>query len=449
MREFLDSERAGSRDAAWSWSRDANVGRFGWGSGWLMRLMWLAATVIRVQASDVSTSPDAQPQPRQSPIMAEVLAAPLVTLSPAFCRVELATGATTTTSLEVVVGEPTQLVSMEADCGCLRPIVPVDRHLPLGRTTLHVNVVGVLSGVKTLTVRTTAGTVTAIIQVVTPGLGDGAAVAAHLRTQATKAGHHLVVLVHDLLGETRNCGCSGGSLGGIDHLAALREVLPGARLVLTGRCEQGAIPVVGPLLVPYGWELAPADIAVTSEPLAALERPGLLALVNTSPLSVANQWVVQPVLERGALAVVLEITPQGLVVAQYLLPIDQSLPAVAAVAVAAAAARAHATEPAARIDRITNPATSCATCHPSAHPTPAGHAHARTFDSLLPADQGTACVTCHSTLLPRTTPGITVRAPHVSCPACHNGTEAHAAAPTTRTTRLTVSRQLAWPLSDN
>ena len=406
-------------------------------------LMWLIA--VLVHASDASPLPG-EHLPRQPP-MAEVLAAKLVAVSPTFCRVELATGGTTIISLEVVVAEPTQLLSVEADCGCLRAILPVDRHLPVGRTTLRVNVVGVLPGVKTLSVRTSAGTVTAIVQVVTPGLGDGAAVAAHLRTLAANAGHSFVVIVHDLLGETRNCGCSGGSLGGIDHLAALREALPGARLVLTGRCEQGAIPVVGPLLVPYGWELAPADIAVTSEPLAALERPGLLAIVNTSPLSVANQRVVQPVLERGALAVVLEVTPQGVVVAQHLLPIDQSLPAVAAVAAAAAAARAHATEPAARIDidRTANPATSCATCHPSAHPTPAGHAHARACDSLLPAEQNTSCVTCHSTLLPGTTPGTTVRAPHVSCTACHNGTEAHAAAPTTRTTHLTDCRTCHTP----
>lgn len=393
---------------------------------------WLYARLLVIVC--VGSSLCASDVPRQSPT-AEVLTAPLVAVSPTFCRVELATGGTTLISLEVVVAEPTQLLSVDADCGCLRAVLPVDRQLPVGRTTLRVNVIGVLPGVKTLSVRTSAGTVTAIVQVVTPGLGDGVAVAAHLRTQAANAGHHLVVIVHDLLGETRNCGCSGGSLGGIDHLAALREVLPGARLVLTGRCENGAIPVVGPLLMSYGWELSPADIVVTSEPLTALERPGLLALVNTSLLAVANQRVVQPILDRGAIAVVLEVTPQGMVVAQHLLPIDQSLPAVGAVATAALAQR---TELTARvvIDATANPATACATCHPSAHPTPAGQAHARAFASLLPADQSTACATCHSTPLP----GTTVRAPHVSCTACHGGAATHAITPATRTTNLTDCR---------
>ena len=71
------------------------------------------------------------------------------------------------------------------------------------------------------------------------------------------------MIVHDLKGETRNCGCSGGSLGGINHLAALRDLFPTARLVLTGTVERGessSSPVVGPALAPYGWDIAASHV---------------------------------------------------------------------------------------------------------------------------------------------------------------------------------------------
>ena len=355
---------------------------------------------------------------------------PLLTVTPAFCRVELAAGASATLTIELRLTEPTHLLDVEADCGCIRAVIPDDRRLLAGLTLLHVRVQGILPGPKTLTVRTTAGTATATIQVVTPGLGDGAAVAADLQKQAITADQRLLVIVHDVRGETRNCGCSGGSLGGIDHLAALRDVFPGARLLLTGAIETSGTPVVGPALAPYGWEIVPADIAVTSDPLTALDRPGLLAIINTSDQAIANQRVVKPVLDRGAVATVLVVTPQGTIVSQHLLPIDRTLPSVAALANLAGPS------PTIQIDRTANPSTACVSCHQTAHATWTTSAHARAFASLLPADQGNGCASCHSTPLP----GTTVRAPNVDCTACHQGAEAHSAAPTTRTGGVTDCR---------
>ena len=301
---------------------------------------------------------------------------------------------------------------------------------------LPVRVVGVLPGVKTLSVRTSTGTATATLHVVTPGLGEGAAIAAELQKQVSAAGQRLVVIVHDLRGETRNCGCSGGSLGGIDHVAALRDLFPTARLVLSGTVESNesgkssSAPVVGPALARYGWEIAPTDIVVSSDPLAELERPGLLAVITTGDHAVANQRVVKPVLDRGAVAIVLVVTPQGTIVSQHLMPIDRTLPSVAALANFAGGS------PTVQIDRTATPSTACASCHVTAHATWSNSAHARAFASLLPADQGTNCATCHSTPLPKTV----VRAPQVGCIACHTGAEVHAAAPTTRTTGVVDCR---------
>lgn len=366
-------------------------------------------------------------------------------VAPAYCRVELAAGATAMVTLEVETTATTRLLSAEADCGCVKVVMPANPTLPPGKSTLTVQVTGVLPGLKTLTMRTTDGTATVIVQVVTPGLGEGAALFAHLQTQAAQTGQQMVVIIHDLLSETRNCGCSGGSLGGIDHLAALREVLPQARLVLTGAIESSAIPVVGPLLAPYGWECAPADIHVSREPLLALsalsalstpsigEKPRFFAVINIGEQRLAHQRVIQPVLNRGAIAVVLLVTAQGIILSQHLVPIDRTLPSVAALS-----ARSASTATTMRqvIDPTANPSTACASCHTSAHAIWSASAHARAFASLLPADQTTACATCHSTPLPEQR----IRAPQVHCTACHLGSDQHAMTPTIRTTGTTDCR---------
>ncbi len=183
--------------------------------------------------------------------------------------------------------------------------------------------------------------------------------------------------------------------------------------------ENAAVPVVGPALAPYGWEIAPADVVVTADPLAALERPGLLAIINTGEQAVANQRVIRPVLDHGAVATVLLITPQGTIASQHLLPIDQSLPSVAALANLAGVSGLVS------IDATARPSTSCASCHQTAHTTWSSTAHARAFNSLATADQTTACATCHTTAIP----GRVERAPGVGCTACHVGAEAHAVAP--------------------
>lgn len=258
----------------------------------------------------------------ESATLAE-LAIPL-RITPVYSRVEIAAGATTTITIEVVSASSSDWLSAEADCGCVQAVIPENTRLAAGRNRLQVHVTGILPGLKTLSVRTTTGTATTTIQVVTPGFGEGAAIAAELQRQAIQSGGYLVVIVHDLLSETRNCGCSGGSLGGIDHLAALREVFPGARLVLTGAIDSTNTPVVGPALAEFGWELAPNDIVISRNPLAALELPGLFAVMNVGNSRIANQRVMTPLFNRGSIAVVLLVSPNHTILSQHLLPIDRT-----------------------------------------------------------------------------------------------------------------------------
>jgi hypothetical protein len=110
------------------------------------------------------------------------------------------------------------------------------------------------------------------------------------------------------------------------------------------------------------------------------------------------------------------------VIGQRLLPIDATLPSDASIW-----AELPPPAPTVVIDHQAMPATSCAACHQSAQHAWATSAHARALSSLSIADQGTACAICHTTALP----GRSARAPQVTCTACHQGAEAHAAAPAT------------------
>ena len=283
-----------------------------------------------------------------------------------------------------------------------------------GVTQVHLQATGVLPGMKTVTVRTTQGTATAQVQVVTPGFGESSHLIAELVSQK------LVVIVHNLRGETRNCGCSTGSLGGIEHLAASHAALPLARLVLTGDAA-GTNPAAVAALGRRGWEVRPADVVVSDDPLTVLGNSDVTAIIASGGTPIANQRVVYPLLDRGAIAHVLVLSGNTMI-AQHLLPIDRTLPSDGRIL-----AELPALPPTVIIDHAAAPSTSCVSCHQAAHQAWDVSAHARALSSLSANDQTTACATCHTTGLP----GRTERAANVGCTACHVGADAHAAAPAT------------------
>ena len=156
--------------------------------------------------------------------------------------------------------------------------------------------------------------------------------------------------------------------------------------------------------------------------MTALGNAEVTAIVFASGgAPIANQRVVYPLLDRGAIAHVLVLSGNT-VIAQRLLPIDRTLPSDAQIL-----AELPALPPAVVIDHAAAPSTSCASCHQAAHQAWTVSAHARALSSLSASDQATACATCHTTGLP----GRTERAAHVGCTACHVGADAHAAAPAT------------------
>ena len=337
-----------------------------------------------------------------------------ISLTPAYARIEVATGAHSDVVLILHVPQATTILAVSADCGCLQSRDVLPMAAARGETQLHLQATGILPGMKTVTVRTTAGSTTAQVHVVTPGFSESSHLIAELATKK------LVVIVHNLRGETRNCGCSRGSLGGIEHLAALRTALPLARLILTGEAA-GTNPAAVAALKRRGWEVNPADVLVSDDPLTALAKTNVTAIIASGGTPIANQRVVYPLLDRGAIAHVLVLSGYT-VIAQHLLPIDRTLPSDARIL-----AELPALPPTINIDNAAAPSTSCVTCHQAAHQTWTVSAHARALSSLSATDQITACATCHTTGLQ----GKVERAANVGCTACHVGAEAHAEAPTT------------------
>ncbi len=347
-----------------------------------------------------------------------------------FVRVEVPAGAERPVTLTITAATAATLLAAEIDCRCISLVESVPRTLPAGVSTLTLRVAGLLPGIKRLTLRSTAGSVLVTLQVAVPGADSALAVLRGLVAAAGRDQARLVLIVHDLGGRLRNCGCSSGSLGGIDHLAALPATLVGlgaadARCVLTGDSD-GSLPGVGRALAERGWEVAPGDLLVTADPVAGLARSGMLAVIAAgSGMPPANQRIVRPLLDGGATATVLVVDAGGRIREQQVLPIDASLPAETAILAGFPETRTLAVHAA---DQV----TACAACHPAAAAAWHASAHARAWASLVPERRVDACVTCHTSPMtgagPQAGSGVD-RAQHVSCVACHVGSAAHAAAP--------------------
>ena len=366
-----------------------------------------------------------------------------VDVLPAYQRVELTGEATATRQVTITAGPATRILAVTGDCRCVTATTPLPLTVDaLGRAEVTLRISGAQPGLHPLTVHTTAGTATVTVQVVGGGLGEGAAALADAIQRARAAGGEAVVIVHDLGGAVRNCGCSTGSLGGIDVLAALPEAWrtaggPAARFVLTGAIEDAAAPMaqaVGPMLTRHGWSVA--DPAISTDP-RDLARPEVAVVVSATGPAHARR--ITPLMGGGAIALVVCRDATGGVVATVPLPIDRTLPRHEEVLAGFTAA---AVVPVAGAQ----PSTSCSGCHQAAHAAWLGSAHARAFSSLAAGDRTTGCVGCHVTPLSSQAGGgagapeggVPAVAADVHCQACHTGSEAHAATGGTRRTAGTV-----------
>jgi len=350
------------------------------------------------------------------------LAPAAVSATPVLQRVELAPEARATITVTLTSPVAATLLAAETDCRCLALASPLPLPLPAGApVALQMAVVGVLPGLKTMTLRTTAGAVQASVHIVSAGLGAGRDALGAALTLATGRRASPWFIVHDLRGQLRNCGCSGGSLGGIDHLAALpaevARLAPGlgARFVLSGDSD-GERAGVGAALAERGWTRDDTAVVVAADPAEAVARPQVVAVIASGPVALNHRKLITPLLDGGLVIEVVLVDGDSGIVEHLRLPVDRTLPADPTI-LARFGERLSATVAA------TVPSQDCAACHSSAHATWAGSRHAHAWTSLTPADRVDACVACHSTpVAPATI------APGVHCQDCHQGTAAHAAA---------------------
>ncbi len=341
---------------------------------------------------------------------------PLVWTDPALRRVEVLPGGTVTMTVLVRSLAVGQVVAVTTDCRCVEVVTPCPVPMAPDRPVrLDLRVHGVLPGLKTVSVRTSAGTAELSVQVVADGLGTGDQVLAGLPT--LPPGGRRWVLVHDVGDALRNCGCTGGSLGGVDRIAGLGRALPGARLVLTGIVGEDARR----LLTPEGWAIGDPGILVAPPDLMdALTTPGVVAVLAAQ--GPEHQRRITPPPAGGLLAVVLDEDADGRPVGRHLVPIDQSLPAVASVTAAVPRRRTLSV-----VEDAAAGAGSCQGCHPAAAQVWAASGHARPWAGLPEEDRVDACLPCHITPRPEQT-----AVAGVGCVSCHVGAEAHARQPTVR-----------------
>jgi hypothetical protein len=370
-----------------------------------------------------------------TPVLAEDDRAPALTLNPSFVRCQIAAGEGRALATTLVSSRPATLLAAEADCRCISLATPLPAGLPAGKPVpLTIHVTATQPGVKTLTLRTTAGSVAINIQVVTAGLGQGRDQVENVLKAAAAAQGQIWFVVKDLRGEIRNCGCSDGSLGGMDHLAALpqlcKELSPNTRprFILVGDTE-GMRTGVAAALAQRGWEQSPPDVLASARPEIDITKNEVIAVVPEVPVAINHAKLVRIPLDGGVLMAALLVV-EGRVREQHLVAVDRSLASEASILTTFAGTLSR------RLDASACPSTSCLACHQQAHAIWATSAHARAWASLAELDRVDACASCHSTPV---APQIIAAGVH--CQACHHGADAHAAAPATvRTTGVTDCR---------
>jgi hypothetical protein len=343
-------------------------------------------------------------------------------LSPALQRLDLVPASSATVVFDLR-GNPGGIATHAAtDCACVTLLTPLPLRLDgQGRGSLSFRVTGLRPGVEDILVATSAGIARAQIQIVGPGAGRGRDQLAAALATAQAKDWAVWGIVHDLAGSVRQCGCSAGSLGGIDRLAALpalaRSLAPQAttRWILSGDSD-GKHPGLSTALCTHGWSANIPEVRVSADPLPLLGLPGITAIIPTAPVAVQHRRIVRPVLTGGLVVELLLVDAQGQIQERRTAPVDDSLPAESAI-LAQFPDRLTST-----LDHTTQPATACAGCHPTAYAAWQRTAHARALDSLKPADRTDACIGCHTTAIAER-----VLAPAVNCQSCHTGSDAHVA----------------------
>lgn len=375
-------------------------------------------------------------------------------LVPPFQRVDLAPDAVVSITYALRAEPGTRVTSVAVDCACLKLETPLPATVPpTGSVDLRFRVTGLRPGVEDVAVATSAGMARAQIQIVGPGAGRGHEGLVLALATARREGLAVWAVVHDLRGQVRQCGCSLGALGGAGRLAALpalaATLAEGVPLhwILTGDSD-GLRPGVGAALATRGWALGAPEIAVSAEPLPLLTRPGLIAVIPTTPIATQHQRLLRPVLDGGLAVELLLVDAAGRLRERRTVPVDDSLPEDPALAVQFRDQLTSTIVPAA------NPSQGCIACHATAGAAWAQSRHAKALDSLRPEDRTDGCITCHVTpVAPQ------MVAPGVSCQACHQGGDAHATSQgklrTTGTTDCRIChdakhhpafrRELAWP----
>lgn len=375
-------------------------------------------------------------------------------LVPPFQRVDLAPDAVLITTCTVRAAAGTIITAVAVDCACLKLQTPLPATVGGdGTLALAFRVTGMRPGVEDILVATSSGVARAQLQIVGPGAGRGREGLAQALASAARERLAVWAVVHDLRGQVRHCGCSQGALGGAGRLAALPALaasLAGEvplHWILTGDAD-GMRPGVGAALAQRGWSLGAPEIAVSPDPAALLQRPGLIAIIPTAAVAMQHQRLLRPVLDGGLAVELLLVDAAGRIRERRTLPVDDSLPDEPALA-------AQFRDPlSSRIDAAANPSQSCIACHATAAAAWAASRHARALDSLKPDDRTDSCIACHVT----PTAPATV-APGVSCQSCHQGGDAHAASGGTLRTsgtsdcrschdakhHPTFRRELAWP----
>ncbi len=362
-----------------------------------------------------------------------------VVVSPVWQAVQLANGQVARISLSILMPSVGNVYAIEGSCGCIRVVSALPMHVDVQHPgVIDLQVVGLAAGVKTIRVLTDHGPATATIDLHIGTEGNGRSMLGQL-AERIKGDQRLTpwFIIHDLRGSVRNCGCSAGSLGGIDYLAALprqwHEISQGrpARFLLTGVID-GDRPTMSAALIDAGWERHPVDVTQgDAAPGSNMALDARLHLwTSSSPPHAQHASDLWIPLDGGAVAAVALMADRGFPDSTWYIPIDRSLDhdeqALRSVI--------PAQKP---VPVVVEEATSCGACHAAAQKAWDASRHAHAWQTLTPAQRQDDCASCHSSPREHTD----VREANVTCIGCHQGSTKHAQNPLqSRTTGTTDCR---------
>jgi len=358
-----------------------------------------------------------------------------LTIYPAFMRCSVSPKEIRLTSFSVASSQPCKVILAETKCRCVQVINQLPFSIAPGHpVTLQVKVIGVLPGIKTINLHTTIGNISANIQVVSAGLGLGADTVKRTLVAANRDQASVWFILKDFKGSIRNCGCSDGSLGGLDHLASLPDLCKSqaptmeTRFIYIGDTNGMRLNVAS-ALDQHGWKEAGNDVILSDHPERDVQSQNVAVVIPTVPSTVNHAKIVSIPIDEGMVVMALTMV-KGRIIKQELIPIDHSLPSYTNVL-------ARFTSPlSVHVHENVDLGVSCASCHASASTAWHASAHAHAYASLAVADRTDACISCHSTSISKTDVVAGVQ-----CQACHQNTEAHVASRGVKAMDGTISCQ--------